>query len=81
MRRNAAAHAGVIGLGMAAFVETNQHKNEKKRPSKEQRSHEPVREFQDVIDLIAVLGGVRRLAEKFINEREAIHQTCPNLLR
>jgi hypothetical protein len=34
-----------------------------------------------VIDLVAVLGSVWRLAQKFVNEREATHHICSNLLR
>src|SRR5438034_538866 len=78
---NSAANTCMIGLRLAAPAESDQHKNKKGRPSKEQRAHEPVGEFQNVIDLVAMLGGVWRLAKKFVNEREATHRICPNLLR
>ena len=78
MGRDAAAHASVIGFGMTAFVETDQDKNEKDRPANKKRAHEPMREFENVIDLVAVLGCVRRLSQKFVDERETIHP-FPNL--
>ncbi len=71
----------MIGLRVAALVKTDQHKNEKGGPSEKKRPHEPVREFENVIDLIAMLGSVWRLTKKFVNEREASHRICPNLLR
>ncbi len=37
------------------------------------RAHEPMAELQDVIDLITMLGNVWRLAEKFVDKREASH--------
>ena len=68
----------MIGLRLPAFAEANQDKNKKGRPTKKKRAHEPVRELDDMIDLEAMLGSVRRLAEKFVDQREAIH--CrPNL--
>ncbi len=65
---------------MATLVEANQNKDEKRRPTNEERAHEPVAELDDVIDLVTVLGSVRRLAEKFVDERKATH-TSPNLPR
>jgi len=53
----------MIGFRVAAPAKADQHKNEKGRPSDKKRAHKPVREFEDMIDLVAVLGGVRRLAK------------------
>ena len=69
----------MIGGGMATLAEANQNKNEKRRPSEEEHAHEPVAELEDVVDLVTVLGGVGRLAEEFVDERQATH-TFPNLL-
>src|SRR5207302_3825337 len=74
MGRDAAAHAGVIGFGMAALVETDQNENEKDRPTYKKRTHEPMREFENVIDLVAMLRSIRRLAKKFVDQCQAIHR-------
>ena len=55
---------------MAALMKANQNVNEKNRPADEKKRHEPMAELEDVIDLKAVLGSIRLLAEKFVNERE-----------
>ena len=78
MRRDAACDTSVICDGTATFPEANQHENKKRRPTKEERAHEPVAKLEDMIDLIAVRGGVRRLAQKFIDQREATH-ICSDL--
>ena len=70
----------MIGGGMAAFSETDQNENEESRPPDKKCAHEPMAELEDVVDLVAVLGRVRWLPEKLVDEREAIH-TFPNLLR
>ena len=67
----------MIGGGMAAFSETDQNENEESRPADKKSAHEPMAELEDVVDLVAVLGRVRWLPEKLIDEREAIH-TFPN---
>src|SRR5207249_1195186 len=80
MRRDAAPHTAVIRPWLAASPEPNQHENKKRRPTKEERTHEPVAELEDVIDLISMRGGVGRLAQAFIDERKATH-TCSDLPR
>src|SRR6516165_6877312 len=77
MRGDGALYPGVVGFWMSAPMKTNQNKNEEQRPSDEERGHEPVRELENVIDLITVLGSVGRLPEELIDQREAIHP-CPN---
>ena len=37
------------------------------QPTKE-RAHEPMAELDDVIDLVAVLGSIRRQAEEFVDQ-------------
>src|SRR5436853_7297437 len=61
--RDAAAHAVIIGTGMPALAKPNQDENEKGRPTDEKRAHEPVGKFEDMIDLVTMLGRVRRLTE------------------
>src|SRR5262249_58993678 len=73
VRRNSTADTIMIRPRLAAFPKTDQDKNEKSGPTGKQRAHEPVRELEDVVDLVAMFGCIRRLAEKFVNEREAIH--------
>src|SRR5947207_7794597 len=60
-------------LSGGGSCETGSAQKQKGRPTEKERTHEPVREFENVIDLVAVLGSVWRLTKKFINEREAIH--------
>ena len=62
MRGNAALHAFVIGDRMLAFAEAQEHVNEENRPTDKERAHEPMAELDDVIDLVAVLGSIRRQA-------------------
>src|SRR5215467_6413163 len=78
MRRDMAAHAGMIGSRLATFPKPKQDVNKKHRPPDEQRGHEPVTKLKDMIDLIAVGGSVRRLTEKLVDQRKAIH-TCLSL--
>src|SRR2546428_11778156 len=73
VRRNPTAHAGVVSVRMTTFAETDQNKNEKRRPTKEKRAHEPMSELEDVIDLIAVLGGVWWQAKELVDQRQATH--------
>src|SRR6267143_3073763 len=65
----------IIGLGMAAPAESNQNESKIGGPAEEERTHEPVAEFDDVVDLISVLGRVRRHSEKFVDDAETKH-TC-----
>src|SRR6202035_142407 len=81
VRGNSAANTGMIGFRMAAPAKTDQDKNEKGRPSEKKCAHKPVRELDDMIDLVAVFGSVRWLAKKFVNQGEASHRICPNPLR
>src|SRR5439155_6164458 len=55
-------------------------KNKKRRPPNKKRSHEPVAELKDVIDLISMRGGVWRLSQKLVDHRQATH-ICSNLPR
>src|SRR3954468_16390022 len=80
MRRDMAAHAGMIGSRLAALPKPNQDVNKKSRPPDEQGGHEPVTKFKDMIDLIAVGGSIGRLAQKLVDQRKAIH-TCSGLPR
>src|SRR5262245_47725342 len=80
MRRDMAAHTGVIGIRLAALSKPKQNVNKKRRPPDEQRRHEPVTKLKDMIDLIAVGRSVGRLAQKFVDQRKTIH-TCSSLLR
>src|SRR5262249_44058704 len=73
MRRDMAAHAGMIGVRLAALPKPKQDVNKKNRPPDEQRRHEPVTKLKDVIDLKAVGRSIGRLTEKFVNQRKAIH--------
>ncbi len=65
---------------MPTSAEADQNENEKRGPADEERGHEPVAEFKDMIDLVTMLGGVGRLAQKFVDHPEANH-TCLNLPR
>ena len=80
MRRDWAAHAGVVGSRLASLPEANQRVNEKRGPPNKQRAHEPVTKLDNVIDLISMRGSIRRLSEEFIDQRETIH-TCSDLPR
>src|SRR5437016_14647574 len=79
MRRDAAPHTAVIRTRLSAPPEPNQRKNKKRRPADKQRAHEPMTEFDDVVDLISMRGSIRGLAQKFIDQREATH-ICSSLL-
>src|SRR5262249_13772257 len=77
VRGDRTAHAVMISFRMAALVETEQDKNEKSGPTDKERAHEPMRELENVIDLVAMLGSIRRLPEKLVDQREATHP-CSN---
>ena len=68
-----AAHTGMICNRLATLPKANQDVNKKSLPPDEQRAHEPVTKLKDMIDLISVGRSVRRLAQKFIDQRQAIH--------
>src|ERR1700756_3740884 len=80
MRRDAAPDSQGVRPGLSPFPEPDQHKDKKRRPSHKQHAHEPVAKFQDMIDLISVRGGVRRLPEEFVNQSKATH-ICSDLPR
>ena len=73
VRGNAALHAFVIRDRMPALAETQEHINEENRPTDKERGHEPMAELDDVIDLVAVLGSIRRQADQFVDQGEPIH--------
>src|ERR1700716_2231732 len=75
VRRDSTLNSLIIGFGMSAFAESKQKKRKIGGPADKKRTHEPVAEFDDVIDLIAVLGCVRRHSEKFVDDAEIKH-TC-----
>src|SRR5262249_58785825 len=56
VRRNSTADTIMIRPRLAAFPKTDQDKNEKSGPTGKQRAHEPVRELEDVVDLVAMFG-------------------------
>src|SRR5262249_9580147 len=78
MRRDMAAHTGMIGIGLAAFPKPKQDVNKKHRPPDEQRRHEPVTKLKDMIDLVTVGGSVGRLTQKLVDQGKTIH-TCSSL--
>src|SRR5262249_56599430 len=80
MRRDMAAHTGMIGIGLAAFPKPKQDVNKKHRPPDEQRRHEPVTKLKDMIDLVTVGGSVGRLTQKLVDQGKTIH-TCSSLPR
>ncbi len=63
VRGNTALNALVVGDRMAAFAEAHENVDEIGGPTDEKRSHEPMAKLDDVIDLVAVLGKVRRQAD------------------
>ena len=67
MRRDAAFHSLVISNRMPASPEANQNENKERRPAEKKRPHEPMAEFEDVVDLVSVGGSVRGLAQEFID--------------
>src|SRR5438132_8069794 len=80
MGGNAARYTFVIGQGMATAVITKEHVNKKSYPTDKERAHEPMAKLDDMIDLIAVLGRVRRHTEQFVDQGKPIHIAI-NLLR
>src|SRR5438067_13884323 len=80
MGRDSRFHSVMVCNRMATSAEPNEHENKVGEPANEQRPHEPVAELNDVIDLKSVLGSIRRLAEKFVDQSEATHNRR-NLLR
>ena len=60
--RDAAGHTLMVCHRVAAFAKTPENEKEKRRPSEKERAHEPMTELDDVIDLVAMLGGIRRQA-------------------
>src|SRR5205807_10589106 len=78
MRRDTAPHTQRIRPRLPTFPESDQHVNKIRRPSNKKTRHEPVTKLEDVIDLISVRGGVRRLSQTSVDQREATH-ICSNL--
>ena len=70
--RDSAPDPFMIGDGVFAAAETEKDVNEKGRPTDEERTHEPMRELDNVIDLITVLGSVRRQPDELVDQGEAI---------
>ena len=79
VRRDPACHPFVISDWITAAPKTNQDVNKKRRPPNKKSGHEPMAKLQNVINLVAVFRGVWRLAEKFIDQGQAMH-TATNLL-
>src|SRR6476620_12136440 len=50
--RDAAGYTVMVCHRVTAFVKTPENKKEKRRPSEEERTHEPMAELDDVIDLV-----------------------------
>src|SRR5438105_12158041 len=73
MGRNAALHAFVICDRISAFPETQEYVNEEGRPADKERTHEPMAELDDVIDLVAMLRSIRRQADQLVDEGEPSH--------
>src|SRR5438552_9253893 len=73
MRGNAALYPFVIRNRVPASPKTQKHINEENRPTDKKRAHEPMAELDDVIDLVAVLGSIRRQADQFVEQREPSH--------
>src|SRR6266513_1139832 len=80
MGGNAAGDAFVIGHRMSAAVITKEHINKKNKPPDEKRTHEPMAKLDDVIDLVAVFGSIRRHTEQFVDQGKTTH-TAINLPR
>ena len=55
MGGNAALHAFVIRDRVLTLPETHEHVNEEDGPTNKECAHEPMAEFDDVIDLVAML--------------------------
>jgi hypothetical protein len=73
MGGNAARYTIVIGHRMAAVVITKEHVNKESKPADEERTHEPMAKLDDVIDLVAVFGSIRRQTEQFVDQGKPIH--------
>src|SRR6266404_6760487 len=73
MGGNAALDAFVIRDRMLTLPETQEHVNEEDRPTDKERAHEPMAELDDVIDLVAVLGSIRRQANQLVDQGEINH--------
>src|SRR5205085_3851169 len=71
--RNAAGDAFMIGYGMPAAMITNEDIEEKGQPPDEERAHKPMTKLNNVIDLVAVFGSVRRQTKKFVDQGKPIH--------
>src|SRR5439155_26589102 len=71
MRRDAAFHSLVISSRMPASPEANQNENKEGRPAEQKRAHEPMTKLEDVVELVSVGRGVRRLAQAPLDQREA----------
>ena len=70
----------MISSRLPTLPEPNQNENKKSGPTKKKGGHEPVTKLEDVVDLIPMGRGVRRLAQEFVDQRQTIH-TCSDLLR
>src|SRR5204863_4685415 len=71
--RDPAGHPFMTGDRVAALTKTPEHVSEKGRPTDEERAHEPVTELDDVIDLVTVLGSVRRHPDQLVDESQTSH--------
>ena len=58
---------------MPALAEAQEHVNEESRPTDKERGHEPMAELNNVIDLVAMLGSIRRHADQFVDQCEPTH--------
>ena len=58
---------------MATAVITKEHVNKENKPTNEERAHEPMAKLDDMFDLIAMLGRVRRYTEEFVDQGKPIH--------
>src|SRR5437588_63881 len=79
VRRDSARDPFVVSDRITTAPKTNQDINKKCRPPNKKSGHEPMAKLQNVINLVAVFRGVWRLAEKFIDQGQAMH-TATNLL-
>src|SRR6476619_1952387 len=78
--RDAAGYTVMVCHRVTTFVKTPEDEKEKCRPSEKERAHEPMTELDDVIDLIAMLGGIRWQADQFVDQGETSH-ISPSLRR
>ena len=79
VRRDSTRDPFVVSDRTTTTPKTNQDVNKKRRPPKKKRGHEPMAKLQNVINLVAMFRGIRRLAKKFIDQGQAMH-TATNLL-